>query len=64
MVVKYLRKMINLPYKNHLDKLTTILTSINTVLLIAKPTIRLTKFAKEKYGPPAKDKANKRTKKC
>ena len=41
--------LIKLFYKNHLDKLTAISKLINTVLLIAKLTIKLT-APKQKQG--------------
>ena len=47
--IQYLRKLISLFYKDHLDKQTAISKAINIAPLMARPTIKLTAL-KQKWG--------------
>ena len=40
-MVQHLKKLINSFYKNYLNKLTVITKTINSLQLMAKPTIKL-----------------------
>ena len=42
LMIQYLRKLIKLFYKNHLEKLTAFLLPINSILLIARLIVKLT----------------------
>ena len=50
LAVQYPRKLIRLFYKDHFDKSTVIFEAIDTVLPMAKPTVKPTK---QKQGQPA-----------
>lgn len=51
-VVQHLRKLISIFYKNYLNKLIVISSTINTAILMARLTKALA--MKQKYGRPAK----------
>ena len=61
-MVQYLRKFISLFYKDHSHKPTTTPLIIDTVPLMARPTVKLNKPPKQKRRRPAKS-TNKRAKK-
>ena len=50
LAVQYLRKLISLFYKDHLDKTTATFPTINTAPLMAKPTVKPTEPPKYKRG--------------
>ena len=63
LAVQYLRKLISLFHKDHLDKPTVISKAIDTASSMARPTIRPTvKPMKQKQGQPVNS-SNKQAKK-
>lgn len=61
-IIQYLKKLINLFYKNYLNKLLAIFFAINTPILMIRLTVKLIKLAKQKQRQSINN-FNKQTKK-